>query len=390
MTYQAIHSYEYVEKFKCIQEKCESNCCQENWIVPVTDNEVDFYREKAPDILEIITSDKGVNKIPLSEQGGCMFLTDGRCKIHAERGPKMLPEGCHDYPRVYRSVNSVLFRSAKISCPEVARICLFSDDPFKPRQLNEIETEIGPVYNFDAPSLSNDNALSITDMLLAKVLEEDKPIEESLYSVLLATYAMDSAEAKDWKSVVDRTFAECDEAPYCSQYPKNNDQIAIVPLLKETIFKASNLPENTLEKFSHMFVLTPGEKGSPATIKLRNHNISSYTAEAAEKIDHILRRYIANNMTLASLPIIPLTEKGKNTGRRASNWGQFLIMDFLITRLLLISAITDDGKPPSDALTVEMIFRLARYKMHADQSKTEAQWIDMEGDEFLGIVHKLL
>lgn len=390
MPHQTIHSYQYVEQFKCIQDKCEASCCQENWVVPVTNSEVDFYRKNAPDIHEIIVSDKGVNKIPSGELNACMFLSDGKCKIHAERGPKLLPEGCHDYPRVYRSINDILFRSAKISCPEVTRICLFSDKPFESKQLTKVDTDVGPVYNFDVPRLSNANALSTTDILLSKILEEDKAVEQTLYAVLLATYAMDVTKVEDWKTTIEKIFLHCDENPFNSQFHKNNNQQPIIPLLKDTIFKVSNFPENILEKFNSMLLLTSRNEDNIANVALDTHHLSSYQGETFLKINHILRRYIANNMTLASLPIIPLTEKGKSAGKRASHWGQFLVIDFLITRLLLISAISNDGKPPKDNVTVEIIFRLARYKMHANQSKSEAQLINMGKDNFLEIVHTLL
>ncbi len=77
----------------------------------------------------------------------------GLCGIHAQLGPAALFEVCATYPRYYNEVDGALELFGTLSCPEVARQCLFGDDAF---ELDAVELDTAPRklrnrFNTDAP-----------------------------------------------------------------------------------------------------------------------------------------------------------------------------------------------------------------------------------------------
>lgn len=64
-------------------------------------------------------------------QGACPFL-DGKklCKVHTFAGEDTLSETCKTYPRTSLVRDSDKYQSLSLSCPEAARLILFSPDAF--------------------------------------------------------------------------------------------------------------------------------------------------------------------------------------------------------------------------------------------------------------------
>jgi lysine-N-methylase len=84
-----------------------------------------------------------------------MLDEQGLCGIHARLGPDALFDVCMTYPRYYNEVDGELELFGTVSCPEVARLCLFGDEALAltslpeheaPRKLrNQFRTEL-PYY----------------------------------------------------------------------------------------------------------------------------------------------------------------------------------------------------------------------------------------------------
>ena len=68
-------------------------------------------------------------ELGLRQDGSCRFLTEEKqCTLHSEYGPGVLPDVCASYPRVAQRVGDRIELSGRLSCPEVARLCLLADD----------------------------------------------------------------------------------------------------------------------------------------------------------------------------------------------------------------------------------------------------------------------
>jgi len=134
-------SLPYMQKFKCIADKCEDTCCKD-WHVRI--DKVHYQRmlkwvESNPLQMDIfsksvslntanIASDKSYAYIQMDDNGYCPYLNvQKQCSLHVEKGIEILSDICAFYPRIITERNSILELNGALSCPEVVRLCL-SDD----------------------------------------------------------------------------------------------------------------------------------------------------------------------------------------------------------------------------------------------------------------------
>ena len=75
-------------------------------------------------------------ELGLRQDGSCRFLTEEKqCSLHSQYGPGVLPDVCASYPRVAQQVGGRIELSGRLSCPEVARLCLLADDALEMERL---------------------------------------------------------------------------------------------------------------------------------------------------------------------------------------------------------------------------------------------------------------
>ncbi len=127
----------YMNEFACIADKCSDTCCA-GWRVLVEESHYHRFaanlREegKNPDdyMKRLGPNNSGsFASVRHDERGGCMFLApEGLCSIHSKDGEKALPQVCQTYPRKYLVVGQRIEAAGMLSCPEVARLAVLSDD----------------------------------------------------------------------------------------------------------------------------------------------------------------------------------------------------------------------------------------------------------------------
>ncbi len=133
----------YMQRFGCIGEKCEDNCCH-GWTVDIDENTQKRMqkltalhsaeerrrwsaavgkRPAGPDDKRMIWS------LKLQPDGRCPMLEDsGLCHVQGTFGPKLLSDVCAVYPRRVQKVGEAVELSGMVSCPEVARQLLLHAD----------------------------------------------------------------------------------------------------------------------------------------------------------------------------------------------------------------------------------------------------------------------
>jgi len=131
---------EYLSKFKCIGGACEDICCA-GWRVSVDKKTFLMYRRVEDKELkeqldkyikrerkEDVKNDDAYALVVLVN-GKCPLLdAQNLCSLQNKLGYKGLCDVCAIYPRLYKLVDKKLERCATASCPELARVALFSED----------------------------------------------------------------------------------------------------------------------------------------------------------------------------------------------------------------------------------------------------------------------
>lgn len=117
----------YLNKFKCIADKCEDTCCA-GWEIVIDEETYDYYENLSGSFGERLRSEivnDGEDNIFVLKNGNCAFLNENKlCDIYNELGEDGLCYTCKKYPRYMEEFGSLREIGISLSCPEAARIML--------------------------------------------------------------------------------------------------------------------------------------------------------------------------------------------------------------------------------------------------------------------------
>ena len=125
----------FYDRFKCIASKCKDNCCI-GWEIDVDDETLEKYNKLntpfGDEIRSKITvSLDGSRCFALVENERCPFLNENNlCRIIINSGEDALCEICKNHPRFFEWFPGVTECGLGLSCEEVCRILLSTDEPF--------------------------------------------------------------------------------------------------------------------------------------------------------------------------------------------------------------------------------------------------------------------
>jgi len=149
-------SYSAMSDFRCLGDKCEDSCCR-SWDISFDKKHFDLLKAKiinegkdptvfANDfVVANELEEKNFAQVIFDEAGDCPFLEKcGLCKIHSEYGVDVLSDVCTFFPRVFVQYSDRLEMSGSLSCPELVRKSMFSDENF---ELKPIDVSLLPRAN---------------------------------------------------------------------------------------------------------------------------------------------------------------------------------------------------------------------------------------------------
>ncbi len=117
----------YLNKFKCIADKCEDTCCA-GWEIVIDEETYDYYENLSGSFGERLRSEMvndGEDNIFVLKNGNCAFLNENKlCDIYNELGEDSLCYTCKKYPRYMEEFGNLRELGISLSCPEAARIIL--------------------------------------------------------------------------------------------------------------------------------------------------------------------------------------------------------------------------------------------------------------------------
>ena len=122
----------YYEKFKCIADKCQHNCCI-GWDIDIDEDTMDLYNSLDGEFAEKIRGsiDGETPHFVLSEGERCPFLNkSGFCDVICELGDGALCDICYLHPRFKNFYDDFTETGLGLCCEEAARIMLTETEPF--------------------------------------------------------------------------------------------------------------------------------------------------------------------------------------------------------------------------------------------------------------------
>lgn len=120
-----IYAPSYYKEFKCINSKCEHNCCI-GWEIDIDENSLDFYKTKEDIWGHIDLTD--TPHFVLDNKERCPFLNKNNlCEIIINYGENSLCQICRDHPRFRNFYNTRTEIGLGLTCEVSAKLILEND-----------------------------------------------------------------------------------------------------------------------------------------------------------------------------------------------------------------------------------------------------------------------
>lgn len=179
----------YMKNFTCIGGECEDSCCV-GWKVTLDKKSYKAYKNlKHPQLVTSLKQGMKRNKsdaatmdnyasFHLDQHGRCPMLNgENMCSIQLNVGEDMLSPTCKTYPRVLNRVNDTNEMSAKLSCPEIARLVLLNKEKM---ECEEVEVPINPSWT------------------LLNIIDTNNPTFAEKYFWNIRVFTIDVLQNRDW------------------------------------------------------------------------------------------------------------------------------------------------------------------------------------------------
>ncbi len=347
--------YNYVNQFHCIADKCEASCCGGHHRVYIQHKEVNKFKKSAPELLDYVELGGELGPYIRPKDNQCSLLEDsGLCKVHASKGTDYLSDTCHFFPRVHFRVGKTIKVSAKASCPEVARILLEEDEPFK-----LVDAEQGrlpdKIQGGDTDAERERRAKYVHDVFVRECSREDYSIEDSLMRMLLVARELDKVDKFDWCDSVEKYFddVEVSRVKECFVNVPGSISYNVIQLFSERWVVGVKRPE--LARL--MEDIEAGFKG-----KEKSNKVSIYqnNPQVKKAVDEAVKRYFVYELTRR---MHPYSQESNNDGGVFEN-SLPLVMFVLVFRIAIISRLDDEGIPPTPGEIKPILFSLAQKTEH--------------------------
>jgi lysine-N-methylase len=318
----------YMTRFRCLAGDCEASCCG-GWgiaVEPSAHRRLTLLAEGHPALGQLL--ERGIELTPAGPDyarlrflasGECSMLDGaGLCSIQTQFGHDALFDVCATFPRYANEVDDELELFGTLSCPEIARLVLLSNDGFEivPVPLEERPRKLRNRFNTQRPyfrpfklvraallQLLSEPGYALSDKLFVLLWMSDK-----LRPVLHSGCArVPDAELKS-------IFGALSEAPVLGALTSSFRALSLdgaLPLLvlHSALRPAAEVRDARLDRFDAIlrdvwgtFGLASQAAGEPSETELLAvwaHYMSlrdTVPSSARERVDTCLTRYAKNHI----------------------------------------------------------------------------------------------
>lgn len=339
------------------------------------------YQKDAPELLDAVTQghDGGHIMRRDAQSDFCVKFTDGLCSIHGDYGSDFLGDACHFYPRVTRQIGGEAVMTGLMSCPEIARLALFDDEPFS---LNDGAVDRLPntLTEYAPENMPAADALEIHQTFVAAALDDTAPASRNMARIVSVAHSLGAFGAESWKMAVPFYLKSADDrlmdAETAQADPFNllHALMGIVSAagarnrarLLDTIADMEKALHVELE-WEGLGIRTTGDSAAAfATMQ------QQWNEQYAAHFDTIFRRWIAVQLSVA---LFPFSGFGGDVKERALILG----VRFATMRLALMSACHIKGGIIDEAQTVRVVQSLSRVLDHLADPELSLKIYDEPG-----------
>lgn len=372
----------YMKLFNCIGSACEDSCCI-GWRVTLdkktyqkykNSNDVELKKDFEKRVTRIHTNGNDISygKIKMLPNGRCPFLNDkDLCKIYINLGEEALSNTCTYYPRIVNQIDGGYERSARLSCPEIARAVLLSPDGIKFEQVEEsVENSI-----VVAKKLETEGHLflhkpqryfwEIRMFSLSLLQNRMYTLGERLILLGLVYKKIDKLrEVRKLKEVtrlldsMARLISSGEIREELEQVPTNREiQMRFIKEMTDAKFTEGMTSKRYLECFKEMLNGISFRDGQTydQVLKLYEENSEKFVVPYFAEKEYMIENYLVNTFFIDMMPF----------GRYKTMWDAYMFLCILygMIRLHLIGMAGCRQKLDDD-MVVKLIQSLSRVVLH--------------------------
>lgn len=381
-----------VSEFVCITDKCPDTCCK-HWSMQVDSATLEKYKNSAPELLAAVEDSSDGNFIMRKdrETSYCVKFEGGKCGIQLKYGEEFLGDACYSYPRITRSAHDANIITATMSCPEIARLALYSKTPF---MMEEASPSRVPqeIKNIPDAELSLEDTLAIHKLFISSTEDENASAEQVFARISSVSRSLARIEKKTWPGAAGMYFRLADGSLPAPEKNINDPFNLLHSLCGLVVASKKSVPPRLAQTISEMEIaLRVKLDWQNVLINTSDESISAYNnlqklwaGEMRDAYTPLLKRWLGAQISAAFYPFAglggTLTEKITIIGVRLA-----------LVKLALISTYSvNNGKSYQDD-AVRVVQSLSRFMEHLADPKfsleiyTETGWI--KENRLLGLLY---
>ncbi len=376
---------DYMAAFSCIGLLCPDTCCR-GWDIVIDEATCERYeKSRNVEFKEMVSraivhqkeetneGEKDIACIRMGKGKRCLFLcNDGLCMIQRKTEEKNLSETCRTYPRVIYIWNEEYAeRSLCVSCPAVAKLILGRQEPLRFVTKKIEASELDGLRITDKDQRLETDCLPLRRFLIQVLQDRKLPLERRLnlaneFFWQAGGLSGHHAEKK-FHNLVDiyQQKLEIDETIRPQDVSVVIDNTRIVQQLdgmRQLFFQRLQNPElrpsfrQQLEVVLSHWQFTDESSISQNSVKQYIEDKEFYQLFFLPKYSGLLENYLVNEVFKS----IFITEDGAPF---YVEWFR-LIVQFVIVRALLMSALTEDPEALVQEHIIESIRQTSRIIGH--------------------------
>jgi lysine-N-methylase len=363
-----------VKNFSCLGADCPDTCCQ-GWGMQVTEQTVVQYQQHAPELLDsIVAEESGFVMRRDASTNACLKLEEGWCGIQRDYGEAFLGDACHFFPRITRSLGPLLVTTAALSCPETARLMLYSEDGLVLEERTEVRTPYS-LRDYLPSGMHENDALKIHMFFVAVAGDTSVSAAHNLMRISVVARAIEMQPIAAWGDAV-TFYASIADSRIPEPEAKATDLFNLVHSLHGLVIASQPVRLRlmlVIDSMADALGITFNAAGGISVTKDADYRASRIAAvmySQAETLQSVLRRWVQAQISQA---FFPFSGFGQNLTERITVIG----VRYATMRLALATL----GESPEEGEVIRIIQTLSRFSDHlADptlslQIFTETGWV---------------
>jgi len=346
----------------------------------VDDERLKLYREKAPELLEAVTTGETAHVMRRDEKTGyCVKFEGGLCGIQKKLGTDYLPDSCNFYPRITRKFGGELYVTASISCPEIARAAIYGGAGFDFLPVEQERIQLAVKDYSEGTGMGKDSSIALIQKFIQMADDEATP-ERIISRIVSIAHSLDRFPVKDWPGALD-TFRSAVDERLAPAKPSPADPYNLLNILSGLAASTrkpvmGRLSEIILSIEQGLGVRVNWEKKTIERVRVENYAAlcERYYREISPLTVKPLKNWIKTALAASAFPFGGL---GKNISERAI----IIAVRFATLKLAIIANMQPMLQKPEETM-IFLMQGLARFLDHLADAQLsmdcyrEAGWTD--------------